>query len=273
VATLLLLLLVNAPQVSDLIRAAYTEYPTWGLAAVAIALVVAGPGRWAPIGVAGLLGACLVLRTNQVVGVLLVMAVSTAWAVRRDRRVALLGLGLFVVISLLPLLHNVIYGGHPVLFTSSASINRMPLNDLFHLASRDAGGIRARQQLRGILYLHPTYSYIGPRRYDLGPAGSSFWLQIAIHGLQILWLAAGVKIGLRWRKTPAKAKLLMLLPVAYLAPHVVYDALVAYPRHIVVAYVAMGLVALYALTSREAVPSPAREPIEPSLRSSVPAVG
>jgi hypothetical protein len=246
--TLLLLLLVNAPQVTDLIRAAYPEYPTWGVGAVGLSLVAVSRGPRATVAAAALLAACLLLRTNQILGALLLVGISTAWALGPHRRAAFVGVGIFVLAALLPLLHNVYYGGRAVLFTTSAGINQLPFSDLLHLGSNDAAGIHLRQQLRGLAYLHPTYSYIGTKRYDIGTAGSSVWLQIAIHGLQILWIVAAVRIVQRWREVPVKTKLLMLAPIAYLAPHVVYDALVAYPRHIIIGYVAMGLVALYALT-------------------------
>jgi hypothetical protein len=68
--------------------------------------------------------------------------------------------------------------------------------------------------------------------------------------LLALWLAVLVKalLAVRRRSLSRTGWLLLLLPVAYLAPHLIYNVDVYYPRHILIGYLAMGVSAIGAMT-------------------------
>jgi hypothetical protein len=110
IGALLLLMLVTAPQVTDLIRAAYPEYPTWALLALSLPFVATRRSRHVALVVA-LLASCFLLRTNQapLVSFLALLVLVHAW--HRDRRAALWAAATFVALIFLPLVHNLWYGG------------------------------------------------------------------------------------------------------------------------------------------------------------------
>jgi hypothetical protein len=73
------------------------------------------------------------------------------------------------------------------------------------------------------------------------------YLKVVLHSLQILWLAVAVGTFLRRRAVPLQARLLLLLPFLYMAPHVFFFSTIYYPRHIISPHLAMGIVSMYAL--------------------------
>ena len=84
-------------------------------------------------------------------------------------------------------------------------------------------------------------------------------LDLAVHGLQAAWLLAIAMVGLRRVRASAPTVALLALPAVYLAVHFAYDATSYFPRHVIVGYLAMGLVALY-VAGRPARPRSRAEP-------------
>lgn len=231
-AAALTLSLADWRPVFDAIRLSLSEHATWIFLACAFALLASRhSSRW-PFGAALLAGA-LITRPNQAPA--LAMAGAT-WLIPRataHRRPILVATIVSAAICVLPLAHNIYYGGRAVLFTTTATHPDaliVPVGALTHVLS-DVG-VRARfmSQLRALFFLLP----LTPLTFDRA--------NVTMHGLQFLW-AGGVWMG--WRRiATVQAKVLALIPAAYLGVHIVYDAMNYYPRHVLAAYFAMGLVTM-----------------------------
>jgi hypothetical protein len=113
----------------------------------------------------------------------------------------------------------------------------LPPQDLLRLLHDPEVRARVWYQVDHVFYLHALR--------DQFPRGE--WVSwVAIHGIQLCWLAVGLVVLAR-RRTPGLTKLLVVWPLAYLAVYLVYQVDYYYPRHIIAAHLAMGLVTLNAL--------------------------
>ena len=82
-----------------------------------------------------------------------------------------------------------------------------------------------------------------------------------MHGLQAAWILAALLVARRWRWSRVPAALLLLVPALYLGVHLFYTVTVYYPRHLITAYLAMGVAALYAARLiRRSSDAPAGQP-------------
>ena len=134
-------------------------------------------------------------------------------------------------VSLLPLAHNLYYGGGPVLTATSALIPQNLVVSPAEIVKDgwDANtGTLIRQQLDGVLQIGVTQ-----RLGDLPPV---------VRGLQLLWLVAIAAAFLRGDAPRIVPRLMLLVPSLFLGVHVFYQVWVYYPRHIVIGYLAMGAV-------------------------------
>jgi hypothetical protein len=228
--SLLLLLLATSPTVIELMRRGVSEYPTWIALPLFLAMLFVSTSTKAWLLGASLLGLSFLTRTNQLPAVLTVLALFL-WRGRRVRpRAAMAAAGLFGAIALLPALHNYYYGGRFVPLTTSAAI---PQNLVLRPAQlldvpRDPEvRSRLRTQVTRLLYLG------GPDRV----------FEVAVRGLQVTWLA-GVGAAVLTRRRGLPLALMVGLPVAYLVPHLFYQAYHGYPRHFLAGCFALGAVIL-----------------------------
>ena len=243
---LLLLALVDSAPVVWHVLAPLSEPVTWLALLVLFPLLFTCDSAWAWGVGAALAGLSVATRPNQAPAVLLLMIVFLATALPRRPRAALTAGGLCLAIALLPLVHNVFYGAAWVLFATTGdhpkNITAPPGRWLamFH----DPGA-------RALVETHLRHLAFWLRSPDV-------MLDLAAHGLQVAWLAAIVGVACRRIRVPARTVALLALPAAYLAVHLFYDATNYFPRHVVVAYLAMGLVALQVTGS--AAPRPPTHP-------------
>jgi hypothetical protein len=133
------------------------------------------------------------------------------------------------LIALLPLAHNLWYGGRFVLLTDAGAIpaNLLVSPGQIWAATHDA---TARSVLLGHLRLVAVYE-------------GTAYLQGVAHGLQIVWLIA-VAMVLRRRSIRGGTAVLLTVPLLFLAVHLFYQVAVYYPRHVVAGHASMALVAL-----------------------------
>jgi hypothetical protein len=212
-----------------------SEYPTF------VALPYVLLGLVSPVMTAGrqltsvaLAGLSSITRSNQVFA-WLVLATAALGAPTVRRRWAVAALALFTAILLLPLAHNLYYGGQFVVTTSAATIKDnllYPPSQLPAILGDDASRRAMTAHVAHLLYLVPG-------------AGSH---QRALFRVpQLLWVVAVIAA---WR---ASAGLLVwivfALPWLYLAPHVFYQVNIYYPRHIVIAHLAFALGAIFSVAS------------------------
>ncbi|MDQ6891195.1 MAG: hypothetical protein M3167_00745 [Acidobacteriota bacterium] len=186
---------------------------------------------------AALVGLSVGARANQLPALL---AAFGAFALRafRARPVAAVGAGAAALgVSLLPAWHNWQYGHRLVLFTYTYALNTaVAPSALLRLGSDSVVRAALLEQLKGLFYLSGGTQF-----------GDSIALKFVFHGLQILWLGAVVAAWVRRRWVPLEARLLLLLPLLYMAPHVFFYVTIYYPRHIISPHLVMGVATIHAL--------------------------
>jgi len=228
------LALAASQQAFMTIRLSLSEHVTWIFLAAAFALLGSRQtGHWKFGGAA--LGAALITRPNQAPGLLAIAAAFLGARLRTKPRAAAWTLAVLITVCLLPLTHNLYYGRRPVLFTTTATHPAtlgVPISTLAKIATDPVARAEVATQVRGLLFVPPL------------PSVPMDWraFRAIVRTLQVVWVAA-VVFALRSRQSPS-IRLLVLAPVLYLGVHIVYDIRVYYPRHVLAAYFAMGMVAM-----------------------------
>jgi hypothetical protein len=257
----LLLAVLNSGTVLSLVLQGTSEVPTWALLPLAVAAPQLRPRRAGPwIGSAAAAALSWVMRANQALGAAVILGTIGVRLERARRGTLAVAVTVALAIVVLPALHNVAYGHRLVLSTTSGGLNReIGFSELPHVFSDDDVGDRIETHVRDILYTPPTEEV---KTRASGSISEFRHLRLPLRGLLALWLAVFVKAlwALRRRSLSPTGWLLLLLPVAYLAPHVIYDVDVYYPRHILIGYLAMGVSAIGAMaemgeTERTAEPT------------------
>ncbi len=232
----LLLALANAPIVVRMVEASLSEHVTWLFLPFLFAMLYGGrsPRDW--ILGSALLAGSLITRPNQAPALVAMLLAFLGPAYRARPRAALAATAVFVLVALLPMAHNLYYGGGLVPFTMTATHPAtlvLPPAKLATLADDPATRELAWRQVRGVIFQTR--------------AGGPF-LRVVLRGLQAAWVIALVGAWAAGRRLTVGTKLLLLVPFLYLAVHLVYDVWNYYPRHILAAHFAMGLLAMYAAT-------------------------
>jgi hypothetical protein len=217
------------------VRGGMSEYPTWILLFWAFPFLLR-PTNVAEYGVGMcLLGVSLLTRTNQLTGVLYLAGVSFILVGRSFGWRGLVALAALLPIGLLPLAHNLWFGGVPVFATSSAGVNMaLPPATWGRLFGGDKETLAILiRQIRYMLFLvEPTEGMIATT--------------IAARSLLAIWIGTLLLIPLK----RSKHLLVALLPMAYLAPYLVFYAHSHFPRHVLAGYLAMGLCTLHVASQR-----------------------
>ena len=215
-----------------------SEYPTW-----IIALVVASFGlytrsenrTWPLVALAFALGYSILLRPNQVGGVILLFVALLTLVDRSDRSRAIATICkmivTFVSIASFSLIHNLYYGESFVPFTANAGIN-------YEFSWLDVLGIREGKDTFGDVWNQLRFMMYW------NEAGNWSWA-VMFWGAQLLWLVA---IAWRWKfGAMLKPKsLLLLIPFGYALPMLKYQMVSYYPRHLVAINLAFLLAAMMA---------------------------
>jgi hypothetical protein len=240
VAALSTAALIVSQTVVVLTRRGAAEVPTWIVLPLVISLLFASRSRRAWVFGAALLALCYVARPNQGPAVVWLLALFTVRALRIRPRPALLALGVFGVIAVLPLAHNLVYGHQFVVSSTSGTIpDNLDMPPAVLARALGADGPERRALLhKGALMLHAAH---GPQ-FMVEDAPTDWVTDLGFHGLQAVWLATGLALLLARALDLRTA--LWLTPALYLGLHAVYVIHIYYPRHIVAGYLAMGLVSM-----------------------------
>ena len=254
----LLLVLVNNVSVVNLMRAGFSEYPTWILFPLCFSMLVHHYGKRSALSSA-MLGLSLITRFNQAPGLIWMFLTRMYTAFRLKERRFAYAAATLAIVCLVPVGHNLWYGRQLIFTISNAAINyNLVLRPVDYLNATNDEALRERvvHQLDRIFY--------GPYS-NARPARQGGELRAVFRGLQLLWGIAFIttllsgylwltnqrstgRRGLDFRRLPDTVYhlLIVLLPGVFLAPHLFYQAGDFYPRHIVIAYLAMAAVALHA---------------------------
>jgi hypothetical protein len=233
-AAALLFALLDCDHVAFAVWGPLSEWPTWAALLLAIPLLFGG-GRRAQFAACVVLGVAFTVRAQQAPA-LLALFVLFAWSLRGQRGAAghvLRCAAAVAAIACLPALHNVVYGGELVFLPRTPPLDvNFPLSPQDLLRLGDDAEVRRTlaDQVAGVLYLMPRVDV------DVEPV-----LLVLFRGAQLVWLGAvcaAVAGRVRRGAWPPHAGLL-LLPVAYLLPHVFLQVYVYYPRHIVAGHLAL----------------------------------
>jgi hypothetical protein len=229
------LILFGGYYVSGVIRQGLSEYGAWILLLWAIPGMFGAPGGAGILAGAAALATVYTIRPNLIPGVLWIFMLTAIGSWKKRANTVLLAGILALGIALLPLVHNVVFGGQWVPSTNSggtpANLVVPPSAWLASLRGDGAAAMAIREQMDSLILLTDV-----PR---------SLLPTLAAMGLFLVgWMAAS-GIAVVHRKTYHLAWL--ALPPVMLSVHLFYDAVTYYPRHIVAAYLCMAVTAVLTL--------------------------
>ena len=254
-AVALLGFLIGSPDVLLGPRTLLSEYPTWILLLFAVPLALTGRGGGPLVGSSLLVGLALTMRGDQLPGLLVLLAIIlirqwSAWRAEPDvgaePRVRarqrqwgwlIATLAAFGIPAALPALHNLAFGRQLVLLQTSIPLPvnfPLPPQTWPRLLTDSALQQVLREQLAGVLVIfgvHPE-----------GVTTTPFLLAVrGIQGAMAVVLIAAIihRFAGGWRRV-----LVLVLPAAFLVPHIVIQVYVYYPRHIVAGYLVAALALL-----------------------------
>ncbi len=243
------LIFLGGYYVSQAIREGLSEYGTWILLLWALPILFEATDSWKIIAGALAMAFTFTLRPNQLPGILWILLLTTIGNWKKQSRTILLAGILVLGISLLPLAHN-LYFGHqwvPATTSGGASVNMAvpPATWLAFFQGDPAAAETVRAQL-GMLFMITD----APR--SMLPAFAAMGI------LFLAWLGT-IGYGLPRRKL--LSWMWLATPLIFLFPHLFFVVNNYYPRHIVIVYLSMGIVAMLALI-REARPASAGAAVE-----------
>ena len=245
IAAVLTLALAGSAVVALMIELSLSEHATWIFTAAAFALLASRrPRRWAAG--AAFLGAALITRPNQSPALLAIAVAFLAPALRQSWRPALVALSVLGGVCVLPLTHNLYYGGRAVFFTTTAGSPAtlgIPASTLARTMTDATAREQTAREVRGLFFLPPWRSSFGHDE-----------VRFVLYGLQAAWIAA-LWLAAR-RSTAASLRLLAVVPGLYLGVHLVYAVGNYYPRHIIAGHFAMGLVTMTIAARARGAPAP-----------------
>ncbi len=216
--------------VSTTIQEGLSEYPTWIIFVLALPALFLGEPDVGLILAFMAMAFSLTMRVNQLPAILWLLALSAVWKWRKGKKVVVTAIAGAVCVGLLPLVHNVVYGHVPVLFTqgstSSLLIAVPPQTWLDFLRGSPVAATAVRDQLDALFL--------------------SVWVPLrqrpviyAMSVLLVCWLVVWVDAVFRrlWRDG-----FLLIVPLIFLAPHLMFNVTGYYPKYIFIAYLSMGCI-------------------------------
>ena len=236
-AAILLLALAASDPVVVLVREGASEAISWAALMYWFPLLFDSTRTRDWVVGAALVGLSVGARANQLPALLAAFGGFALRALRKRPVAAAGACAAALGVALLPAWHNWHYGHRLVLFTYTYALNMVVApSALLHLGSEPLVRAALLDQMKGLFYLSGGTQF-----------GDSIALTLVFHGLQLLWLGCVVAAWARPRSVPLDARLLLLLPLLYMAPHVFFYVTIYYPRHIISPHLVMGVVAIHAL--------------------------
>jgi hypothetical protein len=216
--------------VSTTIQDGLSEYPTWIILVLALPALFLGEPDTGLILAFIAMAFSLTVRVNQLPAILWLLVLSAAWKWHQGKKIVVIAIAGAVCVGLLPLLHNVVYGHVPVLFTQGSTSSLLmavpPQTWLDFLRGSPAAASAVRDQLDALFLT----VWVPLRQRPVIAAMSV---------LLACWLVVWVDSVLRrrWRDW-----LLLIVPLIFLAPHLIFNVTGYYPKYIFIAYLSMGCI-------------------------------
>ena len=228
--TLAALLFLYADSTILLLQFHATEIPTWGLILGAAGLLIPPTDRRRIALASGLLGLIFITRPNHLFAILIVVALLVV-ANRRslqDKKTLTSIVLPFLVVSSLPLVHNLVYGRQfKILPTGSETVRDLTVGQVL-TAPGDSEVMRVLGRKIELFF----------NQSNIASAGASLTLPIVL--VALLWLA-GLVLVVKRRPRAGLLWGLLAVPMGYLTTMVLYDVLIYYPRHIIAFNLGLGL--------------------------------
>ena len=249
---LLLVTLTTSESVSRLIYVGASEYPTWiAFLLLFPRLAVSHARRDWWLGTM-MLGLSLITRMNQAIALGWLFAVflwrTVSSARPRFTLQPMLLVAALAAIAALPTVHNAYYGRElSTLPTEHALVDTLPMPPSRWLRVSDDSAAREQARIQLAVITYTTRISVGTG--FVPTEASHMVLLVTCRGLQIAWALAAI---LLFRTgTPATARLLLIMPALYLGLHLFYQVRAYHPRFVVIAWLAMGAVAMLAVPSAQ----------------------
>ena len=251
-----LLLTVNSPIATGMIRNGLSEYPAWTLLVLSCGLLASSrPTRLATANL--LLAVTGLIRTNDIPGLFVVAtAIATRW---RRRWFAAISILFFIVpIVVIILGHNVHYGGQwALLSATSRERDNVVITPSDAVRAATDAGVRSRivEQFRWMAFVDGSQRVArswGPDQLLIhfpeartGDAVPGAVLSLGMHALQALWLLAIFRVASRKELRTLRNFALLAAPAGLLAPFFVFRVTTYYPRNVMSGHLVMGLAAMW----------------------------
>jgi hypothetical protein len=226
--------MIVSPSILELVSWHASEIPTWGLLAFAYFLITGPQSMLSSILISLIAGLNFVIRPNQLVVSLMLVAVAVSLS-SRQRAIAASSMVPFIAIAALPTIHNLYYGRKFIILpTGSETVRDLSVSELlFFPWVEPARGVLLEKFTR---IFNPTM-FTGEQG-ELSPQLLVFVWPLVIFGA--VWLMAV------WRLRSLKAKsaalwLVLLIPLGFLPTMVLYDVDIYYPRHVVAFVLSIGM--------------------------------
>jgi hypothetical protein len=260
------LLLATSTSAAGIVLDPLSEGPTWFLIPVALLLILNVRRPWVLLVIAALGALDYTIRPDQLAGVLAVVGLGVFAQLRPARDTGetrlvcryLAGAAVvFVLIGLLPGLHNLIYDHRFRLVVATAAPHQdfpVALSDLPRLLTSKAVRATFMSQIRGIIVV--------------GGQAKAGTFAVWAHLLQALWLLSLLVIAAHWRRLDWLTRAVGLLPLAFLGPLLFLEVYNYYPRHVVVGYIVLALSCVHTFSSVAGVHQAAEEQASGSERRS-----
>ncbi|MDA3012842.1 MAG: hypothetical protein O2801_09920 [Actinomycetota bacterium] len=237
------LLLVLSPSIIRLISWHASEIPAWALMIIAFALMISRPTSNRLVLISCCAGAMFVIRPNQLFASLIIVSVSLAIVHRNSfSKMRLLhGIWPFVLVSMLPVIHNLYFGRSlKVLPAGSETVRDLSLGQLFFFPWTDP----TREVLfeKFTRFFNPTM-LTGAQGELTARLIVLIWPLLIFGGLWIL----GVRRYLDRSSSRWVLFGVLLVPLGFVPTMVLYDVDIYYPRHVVSFVLGLGLSGLAAL--------------------------
>jgi hypothetical protein len=230
ILTLIFLIFLGGTYVAGTIREGLSEYPAWILMLIVLPLLLTEQAGIRTILGFMALALSVTIRVNHLPAALWLSAVSAVRIGRRRWRLLVIALVGSAAVILLPLIHNVFYGQAWVLFTKgsgSSALLAIPPDMWLSFFRGDPAAADAVAAQWNALFL------------NVWMPDAQRPIIAAMAGLLVCWAAGCIYSIVRgyWREWPA-----LILPVFFLAPHLLYNVTGYYPKYIFAAYLCMGAV-------------------------------
>ena len=229
-----------------------SESPTWIFLIIVFAILIKGEKSYIDYLILGtLLGSMLMLRANQLIGIILIiiLIIHEARLSSRIQKIEflflkriLLLLGSFVFCGSLTFFHNLFYGNQIQLLQTSLPLPvNFPLkvSDIFLISSDESIRLIFKEQLNGLLAISP----------DLITNEIFSTFTFAIRLIQLFYPILLLLLLFRVVSFSVRNLLLFIVPLGFLVPHLFLQIYVYHPRHIVIGYLSIFLILIYFLAT------------------------